>query len=362
MLDLVRSCRSGRLYTGDSSCWSLPFALDSGLQARDVRASETDMRLNEPLLKLPITFCPDTLAAEVNALPPSAWVPHPTGFPGNEAVRLVTPGGEPTDDLEGPMRPTEQLLRCPYIMQVMAELGGVWGRSRLMGLAAGAEVPEHVDAHYYWRTHLRIHIPIITNSGVTFTCGGETAHMAPGECWVFDSFRWHEVRNRGDERRVHLVLDTVPTDQLWGLVDTAQGGAAGQPRTLRPGERSVETLAFERVNAPKVMSPWEIRCHIAFLAEHAVSDPLLQPVMNRLERFSDAWAALWARFGDSDEGLDAYRRLIANIRLELAGRGGDHLALDNELKLYFVLDQLVFLNAVTVAVSPVTAASQRLAS
>ena len=32
-------------------------------------------------------------------------------------------------------------------------LGGVWGRSRLMALAPGAEVPAHVDAHYYWRTH-----------------------------------------------------------------------------------------------------------------------------------------------------------------------------------------------------------------
>ena len=110
----------------------------------------------------------------------SAWVPHATGFPGNEAVRLVTVMGQPTDAFEGPMRPTEHLARCPYIMEVMAELGGVWGRSRLMGLGAGAEVPEHVDAHYHWRTHLRIHIPMITNPQVEFTCGGETVHMAPG--------------------------------------------------------------------------------------------------------------------------------------------------------------------------------------
>ncbi len=320
------------------------------------------MRLNQPLLKLPICLCPDTLAAETKALPPSAWVPHPTGFAGNEAVRLVTPGGRPTDDLEGPMRPTEQLLRCPYIMQVMAELGGIWGRSRLMGLAPGAEVPEHVDAHYYWRTHLRIHIPIITNPGVTFTCGGETVHMAPGECWVFDSFRWHEVHNRGAEQRVHLVLDTVPTARLWDFVDAAQSGAAGMMQTLPPGEQSGESLVFEQVNAPKVMSPWEIRCHIAFIAEHAVSDPLLRPVMKRLDRFADSWAALWARFGDADEGVDSYRQLLASIQRELGGLAGDHLALDNELKLYFVLDQLVFLNAVTSTTVPAPAADQRLAS
>jgi len=70
------------------------------------------MRLNQPFLKLPIQFDGEALAAEVRALPPSAWTPHPTGFVGNEAVRLVSPGGEPTDELEGPMGPAEQLGRC----------------------------------------------------------------------------------------------------------------------------------------------------------------------------------------------------------------------------------------------------------
>ena len=318
------------------------------------------MRLENPLLRLPLRFCADTLAAEVEALPPAAWVPHPTGFPGSEAVRLVTPGGAPTDDVEGPMRPTSDLLGCPYIMQIMAELDGVWGRSRLMGLASGGQVPEHVDAHYYWRTHLRIHIPVVTNPGVTFTCGGETVRMAAGECWVFDSFRWHEVHNRGDEPRIHLVLDTVPTERLLGLIDAARSRPL--PRLVRPGERSVERLAFEQVNFPRIMSPWEIRCHAAFVAEHARPDPLVPVVMARVERLADNWAALWARFGDADDGVDAYCRLLAAARQELAGLGGSHLELDNELKLYFVLDQLIFLNAVSPVLVPVPAAARRLAS
>jgi Rieske Fe-S protein len=28
-------------------------------------------------------------------------------------------------------------------------------------------VPQHVDIHYYWRTHIRIHVPVITNPGDT---------------------------------------------------------------------------------------------------------------------------------------------------------------------------------------------------
>ena len=318
------------------------------------------MRLTQPFLKLPLRFDTATLEREVRALPESAWVPHATGFPGNEAVRLVTVMGQPTDAFEGPMRPTEHLARCPYIMEVMAELGGVWGRSRLMGLGAGAEVPEHVDAHYHWRTHLRIHVPVITNPAVEFTCGGETVHMAPGECWVFDSFRWHEVHNRGQERRVHLVLDTVVTEHLWDLIDAAQSGSGGAP-TLAPGEADPSTLRFEQVNAPSVMSPWEIRGHLAFIGENVVPHPQLETVMKRLDRFTDGWAALWAQYGTSNQGVAEYRRLLGETRAEVERLGAGQILLRNELQLSTVLDQLIFV--VAVAQQPFASeASHRLAS
>ena len=161
------------------------------------------MHFAKPLIQLPIRFCAETLSREVESLPPSAWEPHPQGFAGNDAVPFVSVNGGLNDGFEGPMAATEHLRACPYIMALMEELGGTWGRSRLMGLAPGARVPRHVDIHYYWRTHLRIHIPIVTNPGVTFTCGGDTAHMAPGESWIFDSFQLHEVHNAGDAKCKH---------------------------------------------------------------------------------------------------------------------------------------------------------------
>ena len=323
------------------------------------------MRLTQPLLQLPIRFDAEALAAEVRTLPASAWDPHPTGFVGNEAVRLVTPHGELSDAIEGPMAPTEHLRRCPYIMAVMAELGGVWGRSRLMALAPGAEVPAHVDAHYYWRTHLRIHIPAITNPGVVFTCGDAKVHMAAGECWVFDSFRWHDVQNGGGERRIHLVLDTVGGDRISELVEAAQSGVPAPPAAA--GRAPADALVYERVNSPEVMSPWEIRCHLAFLAEEAMPDPLLETVLRRLDRFVDAWAAAWARFGTEKQGLPAYRSLIADAKRELLALGGARLLLKNELQLLFVLDQLVFQMAMAPPAEPLRAAAapgagQRLAS
>lgn len=311
------------------------------------------MHLNKAFLKLPIRFCEQTLAEEVRALPASAWDPHPTGFVGNDAVKLVAPGGALTDDFSGEMRSTEHLSRCPYIVRIMGALGGVWGRSRLMGLAPGAEVPAHVDAHYYWRTHLRIHIPIITNPGVSFTCGDETIHMKAGECWVFDSFRWHEVHNRSTEKRIHLVLDTVGGGRLWDLLQAAEREQPVEPLLVEPGQAGTDELAFESVNVPKVMSPWEMRCHVAFLTDQAVRQPVLDQVLSRIDRFIFEWAAAWACFGTHDEGLPKYTELLTTLKRDLTGiRGGQDLQMRNELSFYQVLDQFVLQMALAPPTAP----------
>jgi hypothetical protein len=307
------------------------------------------MRLSKPLLQLPIRFDAEKLASEVNALPPSAWMPHPGGFAGNEAVPLVSPGGELTDDFEGPMGPTEHLERCPYIMDLMAELDGVWGRSRLMGLAPGAVVPVHIDVHYYWRTHLRIHIPVITNPGVLFTCNDETVNMKAGECWVFDSFALHYVQNKGTERRVHLVLDTVGGETLWDLVEAASTGSESSPEFWegRAAVTGRKPLAYEQINRPKVMSPWEMRKHVEYVLDHAPREEQNGPVAKQLDRFITAWHAAWARFGTSDEGLPTYRALIDDMRGYLKAANAHEIVLRNKQGLAFVIEALVLWNAVS---------------
>jgi hypothetical protein len=313
---------------------------------------------------LPIRFDAEALEAEVRSLPASAWVPHPTGYVGNEAVRLITPGGRPTDDLDGEMAPTEELRACPYIMEVMASIGAVWGRSRLMGLGAGADVPPHIDSHYYWRTHWRIHIPVITNPAVIFSCGGEKVHMEAGECWVFDSFRAHNVHNGGSEQRIHLVLDTVGGGRLRELIEAGERGEA-DVEVVRPGTVPTDRLAYERVNSPPVMSPWEIRAHITFLAQHALPNPMLGPVLKRLDDFASDWAAVWAQHEADQAGWPDYLRLLESLKRDLVTIGGSGVQLRNRLSLYLVLDHMVLMNlfadAAAVAAS-VETHQQRLAS
>ena len=306
------------------------------------------MRFDQPLLKLPLRFCADTLADEIRALPPHAWEPHPQRFPGNEAVPLVTPAGQISNDFAGPMGPTEYLLQCPYVMEAMAEIGAVWGRGRLMGLGAGAEVPPHVDANYYWRTHIRFHIPVIANPDVDFTCGGMTVNMAPGECWVFDTFRQHHVHNRGSEQRIHLVFDTVGGERLWDLIDAAQRGDLndGEAKVVKPGEGTGGDLAYEQYNYPKIMSPWELRCHINELIDLAIDQPPLQAVKRRLDRLVAGWSAAWTLFDTSDAGLPTYRHLLASARDDLLAIGGEAIAMTNTRPLYQVLEKFVFENLI----------------
>lgn len=306
------------------------------------------MHFDQPLLKLPISFCADALAAEVRGLPATAWAPHPQRFPGNEAVPLVTPAGQITNDFAGPMAPTDYLLQCPYMMEALAAIGAVWGRGRLMGLGAGAEVPPHVDINYYWRTHVRVHIPVITNPHVDFTCGDETVHMAAGECWVFDTFRAHHVANRGTEQRVHMVFDTVGGERLWDLIDAAKRGdaAAREPTLVEPGQKSGMAPAYEQFNYPKIMSPWELRCHIDELLDLAVEAPQLDAVRRRLDRLIAGWSAAWTRFETSDAGLPIYRRMVESTRQDLEAIGGQDIVMCNARPLYLVLKKFLFDNLV----------------
>lgn len=303
------------------------------------------MRIQHPLLKLPIRFDAATLAREVEALPAAAWTSHPQNLEGNLAVRLVSPGGQPTDEWAGGMAATDHLRALPYVQEVMRALGGPWGRSRLMGLEPGSTVPHHVDVHYYWRTHLRIHVPVITNPQVRFTCDGTTVHMAPGECWLLDSFFPHSVENAGEALRVHLVLDTVGNEKLWDLIQAGAAGA-GEAPLVAPGSTPPAELQFEQINAPAIMSPWEIKCHIAYILDWTDDQPALAEVRTILDRFVMAWSGTWARHGAADAGIPGYLRHLTELKQQLAAVAGEPIAMRNGWPLLDSLQRYVLVNAI----------------
>jgi hypothetical protein len=281
------------------------------------------MKQQFPFLQLPVAFDADALAAEVLAIEESAWLPHPNGLPGNTALTLITTEGvAESNRLYGPMLPTKHLRRMPYLMQVLASIGATWGRSRLMRLSGQAEVRTHVDIHYYWRERMRVHVPIVTQPTVRFHCGDAMINMAAGECWIFDTWRPHRVVNDDSRSRIHLVADTVGGRGFWELADAGRPAGADmpgwQPRRVPPVPGlPPPALDFEMVNAPVVMSPWEMRDHIRFLLGEVVPSPQLPAVEAALLRLARRWHALWSCYAEAQEGWPRYRALLDEAAGEL---------------------------------------------
>lgn len=274
------------------------------------------MKLQYPFIQLPLSFDAATLAAEVDALGESVWRPHPQGFPGNSALPLIAANGDPgNDDVRGRMRSTPHLDKLPYLREVLGSLGAVFGRSRLMRLSGQAEVTPHVDVDYYWRDHIRVHVPIVTQPEVTFYCGNQQVHMAAGECWIFDTWSNHKVVNSAERARIHLVADTVGGTEFWQLVTRSRvPGHTGpwNPTHLAPGT-AVPNLRIESTNLPTVMTPWELREQLTFILDEALPDPRIGHLHQLASHLGREWRALWAWHGESESGWTDYRALMSRF-------------------------------------------------
>ncbi len=319
------------------------------------------MKLKVRFLQLPIQFNARLLADEISALPTSAWRPHPQGYPGNDFLPLITSDGDPASDSRGgAMSATPYLTCCPYLMQVLEALGATWGRSRLMRLSGDAEVTAHVDTAYYWRDHMRVHVPIVTQPSVRFSCGSEDVHMAAGECWIFDTWSLHSVHNGARSDRIHLVADTVGGDGFLNLIEN--GRSPGENRAdwrcskIEPYNRQVVSLAFERLNKPEVMTPWELKDHLGFLmSEIAPGQAQIGQIGQVLNRLRVNWHALWAQYGDAEHLRPAYSAALETAARALERLHVDSVILKNQVTLGRSLEALIFKSAVAGDPSPMDA-------
>lgn len=278
------------------------------------------MRLSQPFFQLPVLFDASRLAAEVAALPSEAWAPHPDRIPGNSAVRLITVNGAETDTHHGQMLPTPWLKAMPYVQQVLAGFGVVWGRSRLMRLAPGVGVPEHADINHHWHTRVRMHIPVATTPKVRFHCDGQTVHMAAGEAWIFDNWRRHHVENGADVERIHLVADTTGTASFWQFACGSAPPRSQWP-TLTWKADAAPQLLTERDQRTPVMSAAEVQLLIDDLREELVfagDAPDATARVAAFDRLLDSfvldWRQLCALHGLDGRGGAEFQRLAAAAR------------------------------------------------
>lgn len=169
--------------------------------------------------RLPFSFDPATLKADLAALSAEGWLPHfNTGFYDGDWSGLVLRG--PVEDrglyaADGEMEDKPALAACPALRGVIAAFDCPIRSVRLMRLGPGAVIHEHRDYDLGLdRGEVRLHVPVVTNPDVDFRLNNRRVDMAEGEIWYLDLHHPHRVANRGATGRVHLVLDLVVNDWL----------------------------------------------------------------------------------------------------------------------------------------------------
>ncbi len=119
----------------------------------------------------------------------------------------------------GEFQDTELMERCGYLREVVGAFQMPLKSVRLLRLHAGSRVKEHRDRDLGLADgEVRVHVPVATNDGVEFIVGGRQLRLGEGEAWYVDFSQAHRIENRGDEGRVHLIVDGRLNDWMAGML------------------------------------------------------------------------------------------------------------------------------------------------
>ncbi|MDF7777034.1 aspartyl/asparaginyl beta-hydroxylase domain-containing protein [Sphingomonas sp. AOB5] len=171
-------------------------------------------------VRLPLTFDPARLAADLAMFEGDDWIAHfvTQNYEGDwsalplrahagatHPVMMIYSPPDATDFVDTPF-----LSRTPYFAEVLAAFRCPVTCVRLMRLTPGSTIKEHRDhdlaAEEGWA---RIHVPVTTNPGVEFFVNRQPVTMLPGEAWYLRLSDPHSAANHGDVDRVHLVIDLI---------------------------------------------------------------------------------------------------------------------------------------------------------
>jgi hypothetical protein len=182
--------------------------------------------------RLPISFDLERLKNEIpKALAQGRWVDHwadSIATPGTWTVLALIAGAGDFDEAtsrrlssEASPHPTLILAELPAFREAIESFRTKVLRARLMRLKAGATINEHRDFAYFgsqrWsfeRGRIRVHVPIVTDDGVTWKLRRRSIAMAAGEAWYVNVCLPHSVENRGTMDRINLVLELEVNDWL----------------------------------------------------------------------------------------------------------------------------------------------------
>lgn len=172
-------------------------------------------------IKFPIAFDVQKLQLDLDQIMGTKWIDHynVNDYSGKwTSIALLSKTGK-SDAIFATSQDNEKLIAtdvlesCSYFKEILDGFLFEKTAVRLLQLAVGAEVKPHSDNCLgYEDGAFRLHIPIVTNVDVEFILDGNRLIMNEGECWYIDANFIHSVANRGNQDRIHLVIDGIRND------------------------------------------------------------------------------------------------------------------------------------------------------
>ena len=164
--------------------------------------------------RLPLVFDVRLLQADLSLCLDEQWKAHfnTRDYSGNwTGISLRSSSGTSDDilahDAQG-YHDTRLLDSCRYLREAIDRLQCEKETIRLLRLAAGSRINEHRDQGLgYEHGVFRLHVPILTGTGVSFRVDGCDVPMRAGECWYANFSLPHSVTNDSPHDRIHMVID-----------------------------------------------------------------------------------------------------------------------------------------------------------
>jgi len=182
---------------------------------------------------LPFTVDADALKREIDSIPSELWGEHRARVH-NDVNAVFVKGYPPIQNKPDDVRPI--LSQLPYFQEVIYKIiPGEPAKCVVADLKPGGQVTMHRDGYLheplhqdkthfnYFNSTIRIHIPVVTSEQSLFFCNGEFFHMPAGEVWLVNNISDHAALNDSTEfRRVHIIVDMHPDDELLELVQNTK--------------------------------------------------------------------------------------------------------------------------------------------
>lgn len=161
----------------------------------------------------------------VLAIPESVWdaenASKPNRFGALDATRhivfrFVSNFRDWRDSYSAPLWEEWRALLEPVLGQAVRPYGyarGEFPRVMLARMAPGGVILPHRDANPAAKWPHKIHVPLLTNDGVTFFIDGVGHRLAVGEAVEVSNMAVHSVENAGTTDRIHLIFEYYDLDQ-----------------------------------------------------------------------------------------------------------------------------------------------------